>query len=165
MTAAHVIAKAKTLIGNKGGELFWRAYGYTNRVAWCCIFCWYLFQDDPALFYNGGKTAYVPALWDWAKKAGLIQAEPQPGDMVVYDWNNNGGGDHVGLVVGVHETTIDTIEGNVDDQVKALSRSRAASPGYKIMGYIRPLYTTNDHQCSPDTCPIMQYLRDLLKNN
>ena len=33
-----VIEIAKNEIGNKGGEKYWRWYGFNQRVNWCAIF-------------------------------------------------------------------------------------------------------------------------------
>lgn len=156
MTAEKIIETARKYIGNAGGEKFWKAYGYNSRVSWCAIFQWFIFREAgaSALYYNGGKTAYVPALWSAAKAAGKTHKDPKPGDWVCYDWNKNAAPDHIGLVVSATSTTIHTIEGNVGDKVVEMDRPR----NEKILGYIRPDYTTGT---SCDNCPVMEALRAL----
>ena len=160
--AQIVINKARSLLGNTGGELFWRAYGYTYRVAWCAIFVWYVFQACGVsnLFYDGQRTAYVPTLWNWAKNKKLTANVPRPGDLVIFDWNKNGAADHVGIVERVTDSTLYTIEGNVDDAVQAMTRPL----NDQIMGYIRPDYPTDTpSMCNPDSCPIIAYLKSIIK--
>jgi hypothetical protein len=156
LTAEKIIKIARKYVGNAGGETFWKAYGYNSRVPWCAIFQWYIFREAGAssLYYGGGKTAYVPALWTAAKAAGQTGNTPKPGDMVCYDWNANGAPDHVGLVVSATSTAIHTIEGNVGDKVVEMDRPRDK----QILGYIHPEYTTG---ATCDTCPVMEALRAL----
>lgn len=158
MTAQEVIALARSFIGNKGGEKFWKEYGYSYRVEWCCIFVWFLFRACASLFYGGAKTAYVPTLWNWARDTGTTTNEPRPGDLVIFDWNKNGIPDHVGLVAAVHDSTIETVEGNVSDEVREMTRNRDG----QILGYIKINYP-NTQTCDPATCPIMDYLKKIMK--
>lgn len=157
MTAQKIIDTASKYVG-KSGEEFWRAYGLSSRVAWCAIFQWFVFREAgaSALFYNGNKTAYVPALWSAAKAAGKTSDTPRPGDLVCYDWNANKAPDHVGLVVSAAPTSIHTIEGNVDDKVKELNRTR----NNQILGYIHPDYT-EETAGNCENCPVLEALRML----
>ena len=157
----QIINKARSLLGNAGGELFWRAYGLTYRVAWCAIFVWYVFQACglAELFYDGQKTAYVPTLWNWAKNKKLTVTDPQPGDLVIFDWNKNGAADHVGIVERVTDTTLYTLEGNADDAARAMTRPR----NDQVMGYIRPPYpSTVSRMCNSDECPIIASLKTII---
>ena len=62
-----------------------------------------------------------------AKKAGIwVENDayiPSTGDVILYDWDDNGVGDctgwsdHVGIVVSVSGSTIKIIEGNKNDSV------------------------------------------------
>lgn len=68
---------------------------------------------------------------------------PNPGDVIFYDWQDNGYGDnmgssdHVGLVIGVDGSTIRVIEGNCSDAVMFTSRQ---IDGRYIRGYGLPDY-------------------------
>lgn len=68
---------------------------------------------------------------------------PQPGDWILYDWDDNGKGDnmgvpdHVGCVEQIEAPSMVVIEGNYDDAV----RRRNVIVGQKnIRGYVTPNY-------------------------
>ncbi len=66
--------------------------------------------------------AYVPYLRDHLEETGRWKgaSNPQPGDIVIFDFDGSGDGDHVGFVKAVLEDgTIETIEGNTspDDRL------------------------------------------------
>lgn len=71
---------------------------------------------------------------------------PQPGDAILYDWDDSGVGDntgwpdHVGTVVYVNKSAgyITVIEGNYNDSVK---KRTISINGKYIRGYITPRYT------------------------
>lgn len=72
---------------------------------------------------------------------------PEPGDIVMYDWNdsgsgdNKGGADHVGIVENISGNTITVIEGNYSNSVK---RRTLQVNGRYIRGYIVPKYDTEN---------------------
>lgn len=76
----------------------------------------------------------------WFKSARLWHDrgyEPQPGDIVFFDWGGDGGADHVGIVESCDGSTVHTIEGNTSDSCARRSyRVGSAS----ILGYGTPLY-------------------------
>ena len=68
---------------------------------------------------------------------------PQMGDIIMYDWQDNGKGDdkgnpdHVGIVTSVADGKINIVEGNKSERVG----TRKISPNAKyIRGYITPRY-------------------------
>ena len=68
---------------------------------------------------------------------------PQMGDIILYDWQDNGKGDnkgnpdHVGIVTSVADGKINIVEGNKSERVG----TRKLSPNAKyIRGYITPRY-------------------------
>ena len=69
--------------------------------------------------------------------------KPQPGDIILYDWDdsgngdNRGGSDHVGIVEKISGNTITVIEGNYSNAVK---RRNLQVNGKYIRGYIVPKY-------------------------
>ena len=69
--------------------------------------------------------------------------KPEPGDLILYDWDDSGSGDnrgsteHVGLVEKVSGSTITVIEGNYSNAVK---RRPLEVNGRYIRGYIVPEY-------------------------
>ena len=70
---------------------------------------------------------------------------PQPADIVMYDWDDNGAGDctgypeHVGLVEAVDGNTITVIEGNMSDKV---GERKLQVNGRYIRGYCLPDYAS-----------------------
>lgn len=125
------------------------AYGGGPK-AWCCTFLWWLFREAGAskLFYGGGKTAYCPTLLTWYKKQGRMVTDPQPGDIVFFDFNGNGVADHVGICEDCadgHITTIDgnTGEGNEANGGKVLRRTRSMST---VLAVARPAYEVEYEQ-------------------
>jgi len=97
-----------------GGEV------HDPSLAWCCAFVWDIFRMANAsnLFYQGGKTAWCPAVAAWATQAGLIVPYDQAryGDLVLFDWDHDGVADHIGFVVGLNDDgSMETIEGNTSD--------------------------------------------------
>lgn len=82
-----------------------------------------------------------------AQKMGIWQENdayfPNPGDLILYDWQDNGKGDnkgwpdHIGMVISVNDGKISVIEGNYQDSVKV--RTIPVNGKY-IRGYITPHY-------------------------
>ena len=71
---------------------------------------------------------------------GLWQYEgyvPQAGDIIFWDWNGNGIGDHVGIVEKVQNGRVYAIEGNANDRVQRLSYDLNDS---RIKGYGTPAW-------------------------
>jgi cell wall-associated NlpC family hydrolase len=68
---------------------------------WCAMFCtWCYDKAGSKSFAKGSKYAYVPYIVQDAKRGanGLaITHNPQPGDLVCFDWQGDGTSDHVGL--------------------------------------------------------------------
>lgn len=104
---------------------------------WCCVFIWWLFAHLGAsdLFCGGTKTAYCPFVLNYAKEHGRFVTNYQRGDLVLFDWDGDGVADHIGLVTGTSGASVLTIEGNVDESVRAMQRSTVT-----IIGAYRPKY-------------------------
>jgi len=68
----------------------------------------------------------VPTLSAWLKATGRVVEEPQPGDLVLFDWDG-GELDHAGLVLRATPDRLHTVEGNARDQVLRGTRSRAVA--------------------------------------
>ena len=115
-----IVAVAQTQLGNEGGLRYCEWYGYPYKVEWCVIFvswcadqCGYL--DEGVL----PKMEGVLPLVDWFRERDQWQYrdyEPNSGDLIFYDWENDGITDHVGIVERVENGLIYSIEGNVDDR-------------------------------------------------
>lgn len=172
-TANDILTLAKTQIGvcekpAGSNNVIYNTEYYGREIndpnyAWCATFVWWLFKhcNAPELYYNGGRTAYVPALDDWGRKNGLTVTEPQPGDLIIFDWDHpQGGGDHVAVCLSSTPTTITTIDGNCDDAVRQVTRSRSG-----ILRIIRPAWTaapTTEYVTKAELRAMLQQALDMI---
>lgn len=87
-----------------------------DGVAWCAIFVsWCYDQAGYPLGNIGFKKGFAGCQTAVAyfKKKDKITINPVPGDIVFFDWNNDGRYDHTGLFVkDVDGVYFETIEGN-----------------------------------------------------
>ena len=114
-----IVKVAMGQLGNKGGEPFWSWYGFKNREEWCALFvswcedqCGYLEKE------LAPKFAIVSDGADWfvlRDQWRLVGDTPEPGDLIFFDWDQDGGRDHVGIVTAVVDDQVFTIEGNSSD--------------------------------------------------
>lgn len=108
-------------------------YG-ANGVAYCAMFAsWVLAQARVEC--AGMPGAYCPSIHH---SQTLAAPQLQPGDLVLFDWNDDGTDDHIGIVVSNDAAAkkIVTIEGNTSGG-RVAERTRAYST---ICGGIRPAY-------------------------
>ena len=84
-----------------------------------------------------GDKQYVPHVLQY--KGGFRDGSytPAAGDIIFFDWGNNGTIDHVGIVESVSGGTVNTIEGNSGDKVARRSYRIGSS---NIYGYGVPAY-------------------------
>ena len=134
-----IVAVALSQVGNVGGEPYWSWYGFGSRVAWCA--CFVSWCADQCGYIESGvmpKFSYCDAGIAWFKSRGQWQSRgycPSPGDIIFFDWNNNGVADHVGIVESCDGSYVYTIEGNANDAVKQLcySVNYSGIEGYGIL--------------------------------
>jgi len=121
MNGLKVIAIAKNEIGyveepiNSNETKYGKWFGL-DGVAWCAIFVSWCY--DKAGFplgnigFSKGMAGCQTAV-AFFKKTNQITSNPIEGDIVFFDWNNDGRFDHTGLFVKkIDDNTIETIEGN-----------------------------------------------------
>jgi len=119
---SSIVEIALQEVGNIGGEKYWKWYGFNSRVEWCAIFVSWVANE--ANYINNGiipKFAGVQNGIDWFKV--LDQWEdssyiPNSGDLIFFDWENDGKPNHVGIVEKVDNGEVYTIEGNSNDECK-----------------------------------------------
>lgn len=131
----NIVLVAKSQIGNTGGSKYWKWYGFNSRVEWCAIFVSWCANESGDLDKTIPKFAgtYEGEMWfkhhdKWKGK----NYTPSPGDLIFFDWQQNGGVDHVGIVEKVEDGKVYTIEGNSSDEVKEKSYSLTSK---SIYGY------------------------------
>lgn len=116
ISSNNVVQIAQSQIGNIGGRPYWSWYGFNNRVEWCaCFVSWVM--NEAGLIDKGivPKFAYCPSGIQWFKEHGQWQGRmfaPAPGDIIFFDWQNDGVSDHVGIVEKVEKGIVYTVEGN-----------------------------------------------------
>lgn len=104
---------------------------------WCADFVsWVFKQAGVPIGKEGAGDDWTVSLKQWAEGNGRWRdksAPPQPGDMIMFDWEGDGKVDHVGMVDHMEGNTIHTIEGNSSDQVKRNTYDMGSG---KVLGFI-----------------------------
>ena len=117
-----IVNVAMQQIGNKGGEPFWSWYGFNDRAEWCaCFVSWC--EDQCGFLENetAPKFALVSDGADWfvlRDQWRPVGDTPQAGDLIFFDWDQDGGRDHVGIVSAVVGDKVFTVEGNSSDRCR-----------------------------------------------
>ena len=117
-----LINTAMSQLGNKGGETYWKWFGYGRRVEWCAIFvswcmdqCGYIDGMKAPSFENvGDGGGWFERHDQWLDKG----STPEPGDLIFFDWQQDGDRDHVGIVTSVKDGMVFTVEGNSSDRCR-----------------------------------------------
>jgi len=140
--SGDIVAVAVSQIGNVNGEPYWSWYGFDSRVAWCACFvswcaneCGYI---DAGIIprFAACQSQGIP----WFTERGLYQAPgyvPAPGDIIFFDWEQDGNSDHVGIVEYVEGEVVHTVEGNTSNSV---ARRSYRLDSKNICGYGTPMY-------------------------
>ena len=123
-----------------------RGYKAKYTSEWCAIFV-----TDVAIACHAtdiiGKECSVPKFMQIFKNKGIWLGKnctPKPGDIVIYDWDGNNDGDHIGIIVeNVAGYTVKAVEGNFDEAVRMRQFDYRWS---KVVGYARPKYD--------EACPV-----------
>jgi hypothetical protein len=130
-----------------------------SNYAWCSTFVLWCFHNAGLQNLAWGtlgaaRAAVAEGARNWltlARDTGRrVTAGYIPGDVVVFDWNSDGRGDHVGIVCQVKSDGIVCIEGNTaigndSDGGEVMYRVRSAG---NIAGAYRPKYETEDENMS-----------------
>jgi len=134
---------------------------YGHRVSgsaypWCMTFQWDIFRQAglSKLFYDGGKTASCTTLMNWAKQKGQwVTSGFKPGDVILFQFDEDEKADHVGLLERVEGDRYICIEGNTNDEVRRVARYKAV-----IMGAWRPAYDDDEPEtgCTVEL-PLVNY--------
>ena len=150
-----------SLSGNTRGSSNVTEYGswYGSQGAWCNRFvswCAYVSGVPANIFPKiTGSAAGYPILRSAGAECFSYSSSKalQPGDVIFVNSSGGYSGiNHVGLVVGVDDTTIYTVEGNMSDEVKSITYQR--SNGYssrfhaRITCVARPNYEDNSQKAT-----------------
>ena len=133
---ATIVEVARGELGNIGGDKFWKWYGFNSHVHWCACFvswcadqCGYIEMGIiPKFAVVGDGANWFKARHRWAGRG----YKPKPGDIIFFDFEQDGLLDHVGIVETCDGRTVTTIEGNSGNACKRLTYSVGSS---QIAGY------------------------------
>lgn len=170
-TANKVIEQAKAWLGKKesdgthkaiidvynGHKPLAQGYKVKYTDSWCATFV-------SAVAIKTGCTDIIPCECSCPRQIELFKKQgtwvendarqPEPGDIIYYDWDDSGKGDnvgvsdHVGIVEKVSGGKITVIEGNYSNAVK---RRTLAVNGKYIRGYGVPKYDTKSVVAKKET--------------
>ena len=120
--ALRHLGKRESPSGSNRTE-FGRWYG-VDGVPWCNIFVSYCFKVGAEYTIckgyrgagvNGKGCAYVPTTEAWLRAAGfwIGRGAPEPGDIVIFNWDQRGVPEHIGIVeANLGGGRFRTVEGN-----------------------------------------------------
>lgn len=136
-----IVEVALTQIGNEGGQPYWSWYGFDSRVEWCA--CFVSWCADQCGYIDSGLIPKFAGCIDganWFKSNNRWNDrnyEPKAGDIIFFEWEDDGTTDHVGIVEKCENGTVYTVEGNSGDAC----RQRQYTVGSRnIYGYGIPAY-------------------------
>jgi len=127
-----------------------RGYRMPYDKPWCDVTLSAAFISAGDVSIIGGTECGVYDHVLLFKQAGIWKGKVKPvrGDIIVFDWQPDGVGDHIGIVENIEGNTVTTIEGNYHD---AVGRRTIAYNDPQIAGYARPRYSAQNAPKQPDT--------------
>jgi hypothetical protein len=132
-------------------EAYLRRVGRYPGEAWCAAFVYWCFDeaaDKVAGVNRLPRTGYCPDLEAWGKAHGLLDQEPQVGDVFLVRRVPSGEkrvrACHTGIVTGVSAGAIETVEGNTNlgggsEGIGVFARTRARSAQLRFVHATRVL--------------------------
>lgn len=127
---------------------------------WCAMFVSWVFDhaNHPLGFIQTKNGIHhCQSAHNYYKERGKLTSDPQPGDIVIYDWEGNGHADHIGIFIrwtDNKKTAIEAWEGNTStsnnsDGGRVMKRTRSRNliksfinPGVYTEAAITPVDTT-----------------------
>ena len=125
-----------------------------DGTPWCAIFVSYCARhvDIPTSMIPNFASCTVSRDDFWKPKGrwvDRVNADPQPGDIIYFDWagTRQGDCDHVGIVVDVTSSDVTTVEGNTtgDSCIYGVRRKTYPKNWSQIIGYGVPNYDGTDY--------------------
>ena len=135
----ELVELAKGQVGNVGGAPYWSWYGFDSRVEWCaCFVSWCYGQaglSEPR--FAACQSQGIPWFTSHGQWGARGYENIAPGDAIFFDWDLDGGADHVGLVIGTDGSCVYTVEGNSGDacKIKSYSLDYSCIKGYGLMNW------------------------------
>ena len=134
-----IVDRAKSQVGNVGGQPYWSWYGFNSRVEWCaCFVSWCYNQagkSEPR--FAACQSQGIPWFQSHGQWGDRSYTNIAPGDAIFFDWDLDGSADHVGLVIGTDGQRVYTVEGNSGDacKIKSYPLDYRCIKGYGLMNW------------------------------
>ena len=134
-----VVDRAKSQVGNVGGQPYWSWYGFNSRVGWgACFVSWCYNQagkSEPR--FAACQSQGIPWFQSHGQWGDRSYPNIAPGDAIFFDWDLDGSADHVGLVIGTDGQRVYTVEGNSGDacKIKSYPLDYRCIKGYGLMNW------------------------------
>ncbi|SFE52953.1 CHAP domain-containing protein [Peptostreptococcaceae bacterium pGA-8] len=135
----ELVNLAKKQVGNVGGYPYWSWYGFKGRVEWCACFVSWCYnkagKSEPR--FAACQTQGVPWFTSRGQWGARGYKNIAPGDSIFFDWDGDGGADHVGIVIGTDGSRVYTVEGNSGDacKIKSYDLNSGYIKGYGLMNW------------------------------
>ncbi|HGM8715807.1 TPA: CHAP domain-containing protein [Streptococcus pyogenes] len=135
----ELVSLAKKQVGNVGGYPYWSWYGFNGRVEWCACFVSWCYhkagKSEPR--FAGCQSQGVPWFTSRGQWGARGYKNIAPGDAIFFDWDGDGGADHVGIVIGTDGSRVYTVEGNSGDacKIKSYDINSGYIKGYGLMNW------------------------------
>lgn len=136
----ELVNLAKKQVGNVGGYPYWSWYGFNGRVEWCACFVSWCYnkagKSEPR--FAACQTQGVPWFPSHGQWGNRGYKNIAPGDAIFFDWDGDGGADHVGIVIGTDGSRIYTVEGKSGDaccKIKSYDLNSGYIKGYGLMNW------------------------------
>lgn len=135
----ELVNLAKKQVGNVGGYPYWSWYGFNGRVEWCACFVSWCYhkagKSEPR--FAGCQSQGVPWFTSRGQWGARGYKNIAPGDAIFFDWDGDGGADHVGIVIGADGSRVYTVEGNSGDacKIKSYDINSGYIKGYGLMNW------------------------------
>lgn len=142
------------------GTIFGRAYAErhgaafaANGVPYCDMYVTKCLREIGITNFD---SAYVPGRIATARARGwlVLREKAQPGDLVCFDWDDDGVADHIGIVEIKYAWSFQTIEGNTSGSWRGSQSNgggvyRRVRSFDSVIAVIRPPYTSTARPVVP----------------
>lgn len=147
----EVVSYAEKLVGISGRPNIITEY-WNLETEWCAMTIVYV-GDKTGVSNSFPRSTFVDksgnyiGFRDWFEERSRFYYRdyfiPQPGDLIIFDYDGDNHGDHIGFVKGVDTANnlIYTIEGNAND---TMAKKTYTLKNPNILGYCRPYYNDDN---------------------
>ena len=141
-TVEDVIAVEGAELGNTNGAKYFNYFGVPDLGDWCMAFQLYgVYAGGASLDWppadHPDRTFVVPDEHDCPPWVFVDKDHGRRGDLVLYDWDDDSYGDHIGMCLGVYDWGVSAREGNTGNPRAVRDQQRVWSC---ILGFMRPNY-------------------------